>query len=99
MSLLLGLFCLSQNQGKLSISSSAVAQLIPIHNITGLETSRFSPCGLLTVDPFSFRVMDLELRFEQILHHQFSVTSGLVVSCGENKAMNCDVQKRHQYVG
>ena len=33
----------------------------------------------LTVDPFSFRVMDHELGSEQVLHREFGVAPGLAV--------------------
>lgn len=38
----------------------------------------------LTIDPFGLRVVDFELSFEQILHGQFGVASGLIISCSEN---------------
>lgn len=38
----------------------------------------------LTVDPFGLRVVDFELSFEQILHGQFGVASGLIINCSEN---------------
>lgn len=43
----------------------------------------------LTIDPFGFWVVDLELRFEQILHWQFGVTSRLIVNCKKTSQNNC----------
>lgn len=56
-------------------------------NMKALNSNRYSKCrGLLTIDPFGLRVMDLELRSEQILHSQFGVASSLIVSC-KNKPL------------
>ena len=41
----------------------------------------------LTVDPFSFRVMDHKLRSEQVLHGEFGVAPGLAVCCERKKGI------------
>ena len=40
----------------------------------------------LTVDPFSFRVVDHKLGSEQVLHSEFGVAPGLAVRCGTERA-------------
>lgn len=45
--------------------------------------------GKLTIDPFGFWVVDLELRFEQIIHSQFGVTSSLIVNCKKTSQNEC----------